>query len=75
MIEARCNRHLHFKFDPATMTVWILCKRCSRNKPRDVFHPWPLLEIVERAARGEIVGACAPMEPHFVHWLVKSKAE
>lgn len=56
------------------VTVSVKCGWCTSKYKRPIFHEWPLLEIVEKARAGDVVGVCEPTNPRFVHWQVKSAA-
>ncbi len=70
MIELRCGRSLHAKFDPDRDVLEVKCRPCSRDAGRPVFHEWPIAEVLDRYHRGEISGVCGPSTPKFVHWRV-----
>lgn len=72
MIKACCQRHLHFLFDPERQVISVKCAQCSRAHQRPVFREWPLEEIIARWQAGEVTGNCAPRDPRFVHWIVRT---
>jgi len=71
VIEARCQKHLHFRFDPDAGEVHIKCRWCSHEHKRDVFHVWTLNAIIEQVRAGHITGVCSPNSPQWVRWVIK----
>ena len=42
MIDLRCDKHMHMRFDPDAGVLEVKCQQCTRETGKPIFHRWRL---------------------------------
>jgi hypothetical protein len=64
MLELRCRFKKVAELDPATVRLVYKCPTCSRTEKRDVFHEWPLMDLLQHILDGD-TGIVPPHDDHL----------
>lgn len=60
MIELRCRFKKAVEIDPETLSIVYRCQTCSKNARKDVFHSWPIADLVRLIKEGKEDGVVPP---------------